>query len=132
MRRQTRIVMGFLDQILGACSLMVEPRQPTDGVRHMGDEHAIAVLRRVEQLVLLGLVGWARLRLLLVAQSDEPIGFPPALRLVAKLALSVGVRARRALPAGGFQLLYQTRRLARGDDELHPLVLVSCHRLPAV
>src|SRR5215471_12641484 len=23
-------------------------------------------------------------------------------------------------------------RLARGDDELHPLVLVSCHRLPAV
>src|SRR6266516_4348874 len=51
---------------------------------------------------------------------------------VAKLALSVGVRARRALPAGGFQLINQTRLLARGDDELHALVLVSFHRLPAV
>src|SRR5258708_32194801 len=88
MRRQTRIVISFLDQILCARSLIVEPRQQTDGVRHIGDEHAIAVLRRVEQLILLGLVGRARSRLLLVAQGDEPISFPPALRLVAKLALS--------------------------------------------
>src|SRR5256885_7663757 len=44
-------------------------------------------LRRVEQLVLLGLVGLARLRRLLVAQGNETIRFRPALRLVAKLAL---------------------------------------------
>src|SRR4051812_11996870 len=94
MRCQTRIVIGFLDQILRPRPLIVEPRQHIDGLRHIGDEHAIAVLRSFEQLILLGLFGSARWRLLLVAQGEKPMCFPPSLRLIAKLALSVGVRTR--------------------------------------
>src|SRR6266852_3785954 len=88
MGSQPRIVVRLLDQILRTGPLIVEPRQQVDGVLHVGDEHAIAVLRRVEQLVLLRLVRLARPARLLIAQGDEAIGFLPAFRLIAKLTSS--------------------------------------------
>ncbi len=52
MRRQARIVVGFLDQILRPRPLPVEPYHHVDREAEVGNEHSIAVLRRVEQLVL--------------------------------------------------------------------------------
>src|SRR5207245_8970400 len=120
----------YLDQMLRPGTLVVEPQQPSDRVGHIGDEHAIAVLRRLKQLVLLRLVGLAWLRLFLVAQSDEPIGFLPALWLIPEFALTVGVGARGGLPVCGFQLLHQTGGLADRDDELHPLLFIGLHGVP--
>ena len=86
MRRQTRIVVGFLDQVLRSGALIVEPHQQIDPVFHVGHEDAVTVLRGVEQLVLLRLIYFLRLGFLLIAQGEEPMGFPPALRLIGKLA----------------------------------------------
>src|SRR5260370_30685067 len=109
MCRQTRIIVRFLDQILRARALIVEPHQPIDGILFARDEGAITVLWRVEQLVLFGLIHLLRWGLLLVAQSDEPIGFPPALRLITELALPVSTGTRRPLRVRRFQLLDPTQ-----------------------
>jgi hypothetical protein len=85
MRRQTRIVVGFLDQVLRSGALIVEPHQQIDPVFHVGHEDAVTVLRGVEQLVLLRLIYFLRLGFP-IAQGEEPMGFPPALRLIGKLA----------------------------------------------
>src|SRR3954468_24856520 len=97
--------------------LIVEPRQQRDRVLHIGDEHAIAVLRRIEQLILLWFVSRARLGLLLVAQGDEPTRFAPAVGLIAEFALAVSVSLRGAFPVRRFQLIDQPRCLARRNDE---------------
>ena len=89
-RLQARIVVGFLDQVLRPGPLIVEPHQQIDGALDVGDEDPVGILGRVEQLVLLWLVGRRRLGLLFVTQGDEPIGLVPAFRLIVKLALAVG------------------------------------------
>src|SRR6266480_1786599 len=96
---QTRIVIGFFDQVLRSGPLIVEPRQSVDASRNVGDEDAIAVLRRFEQLVLFGLLRLLRGGLLEVAQRYKTIGLGPALRLIAELALAIGIDARRPGPA---------------------------------
>ena len=64
--------------------------------------------------------------------GDEPIGFVPAFRRIVKLALAVGIGARRGLPLGHLQLLYQTPRLASRDDKLHATGLVGDHGIPTI
>src|SRR3984893_7516043 len=132
MRRQTSIIIGFLNQILRARPLIVEPHQQIGGLLHVGDEYTIAVLGRIEQLVLLRFAGWLPRGLLPVPHGDEAICFSPSLRLISKLALIIGIGARRSLPVGRFQLIHQPRRFACRDDELYALALVSLDRLPAI
>jgi hypothetical protein len=109
-----------------------EPRQQRDRIPHIGDEHAIAVLRSIEQRILLRLASRARLRLFLVAQGDEPVRFAPAVRLVAELALALGVGLWGPLLVRRFQLIDPARRLARRNDELHTRLFVCLHRLGTV
>src|SRR5690349_2870974 len=132
MVRHAGIVFGFLNEILRACPLVVEPRQHGDPVAHIGDEYAVAVLRRVEQLILLGLLRRCGFLLLLVAQSDEAVGLTPALRLIAELALAVGIGFGRTRPFGGFEFIDQTRGLPRRDNELYACLLISLDRFRTV
>src|SRR6266404_2460348 len=132
MRRQARIVVGFFDQVLRPRPLSVKTHHRVDRRIEVGHEYPIAVLRRVEQLVLLRFVQLVGLRLLHVPQRHEPVGSPPSFRLVAKLALPVGIRARRSRPPRRLQLLYQSRGLLRRQHEPAPLLLIRLHRLPAV
>src|SRR5258706_391992 len=132
MRRQARIVVGFFDQVLRPRPLPVKTHHHIDRGVEVGHEHPIAVLRRVEQLVLLRFVQLVGLRLPLVSQRHEPVGFPPSFRLVAKLALAVGIGARRSRPPRRPQLLYQSRGLLRRQHEPAPVLLIRLHRLPAV
>src|SRR5260370_14950879 len=90
MRRQSGIVIGFLDQILRSSSLTIEPNQQINGPLHVGHEHAIGILRGVEELILLALGRALLLLLLLVAQGDNAVGLAPTLRLIAEFALLVG------------------------------------------
>src|ERR1035441_3086046 len=73
-----------------------------------------------------------RLLFVLVAQGQKSVVFFPPLRLVLKLALLVGIGLGRGLPVGRAQLLQQTRRLARHQNEFHLPLFVSLHRLPAI
>ena len=112
MRRQTRIVVGLLDQVLRSRPLIVEPHQPIHRFGHMGDKYAIAVFRRVEQLVLLRLV-LPELGFLLLAEGDASIGLVPALWLVVEFTLPLGIGTGRRLPVRRFQFLHPTGGLAR-------------------
>src|SRR6267378_3077499 len=49
MSRQTSIIFCFLNEVLRARALIVEPRQESDPTAYVRDEYAIAVFRRVEQ-----------------------------------------------------------------------------------
>src|ERR1017187_2559743 len=115
---------GFLDQVLGGGPLVVEPYQLVHGCRYVRHKYPVDVLRRLEQLVLLRRIRRANLRLLLVTQRQESVRFPPAIRLIPELALSVGVSPWRPPPLRHFQLLHQARRLAGHDNEpaLHTLI----------
>src|SRR5215467_7746469 len=86
--------LASLTKILRAGALVVEPRQQSDPASHVGGEYAVAVLRRIEQLILFGLLPRGLRLLLLVPQSDEPIGVAPARRLILELALAVGIGFR--------------------------------------
>src|SRR5437773_2811404 len=120
MRRQARIVVGFFDQVLRPRPLSVKTHHRVDRRVEVGHEYPMAVLRRVEQLVLLRFVQLVGLRLLHVPQRHEPVGSPPSFRLVAKLALPVGIGARRSGPPRRLQLLYQSRGLLRRQHESAP------------
>ena len=85
------IVVGFFNQILGS----LEPRQQIDGSIHIGHEHPIGILWRVEQLVLLAL-RFSGVGLLFITQDDKPVRLAPAFRLIAEFALAVGIGARGA------------------------------------
>src|SRR5258708_38589450 len=100
MSRQTRIVVRFLNQIFGAAALVIEPHQQVDGPFHVGHEHAVEILRAVEQLVLLALGGG--LFLLMVAQANKTAGLFPAFGLIPELTLLVGIGAGRRSPACEF------------------------------
>ena len=91
MRRQPRIIVGFLDQVLGCSPLVVERHQRVHRPIHVRHKHPVDVLRRLEQLVLLRRIRRPSLPLLLITQRQEPIRFPPAIRLIPEFALSVGV-----------------------------------------
>src|SRR5215469_2825004 len=134
MRRQTRIVVGFLDQVLRSRPLPIKPYDRVNGRILVSDEHPVAVFRCVEQLILFGFFPFLRLRLwfLLVAQSYEPVGFPPSFRLIGKLALAIGIGSWRTGPACGFQLLQQSWGLLRRQHEPAAMLLVRLHRLPTV
>src|SRR6266478_2955766 len=97
---QSGIVIGFLDQVLGPSSLVVEPHQQINGPLHVGHEHTIGILRGVEELILLALLR-VLLLLVLVAQGDKAVGLAPTLRLIAEFALLIGVGLGRRLPVGG-------------------------------
>jgi hypothetical protein len=116
-RCQAGVVVGFLDQVLGRGAPAVEPHQRIQRCVHVRDEDLIGIFRRIEQLVLLGFLRLAGLRLLLIPQRQEAVSFAPALWLVEKLALAVGVGARRRLPGGGLQFVHQACRLARHHNE---------------
>src|SRR5258707_13969430 len=132
MRRQSGIVIGFLDQILRSSSLTIEPNQQIDGPVQVGYKHPVGILRGVEELILLALGRALLLLLLLVAQGDEAVGLAPTLRLIAEFALLIGVSLGRGLPFGGLQLFQQTRGLARYQDESHLGFLVGFDRLPTI
>src|ERR1700694_1466730 len=117
MRRQSGIVIGFLDQVLRPSPLVVEPHQQIDGPLHVGHEHAIGILWGVEELILLALLR-VLLLLVLVAQGDKAVGLGPTLWLITKFALLIGVGLGRGLPVGGLQSFQQTRGLAGHDDEV--------------
>src|SRR5438105_12920603 len=120
MRRQARLLVGFFDQILRPRSLSVKPHHRIDRRLEVGHEYPIAVLRRVEQLILLRFAQLLWLRLLLVPQSNEPVRFPPSFRLVAKLALAVGIRARRSGPARRPQRLHSREVFCADSTNQHP------------
>src|SRR6516164_9013605 len=103
MGSQTGIVVGLFDEVFRPGTLPVKPHQQVDGTLHISYEHPVAVLGRVKQLILLAL-GWD-LVLLLIAQGDKAVGLAPAFRLIAELALLVGIGVGRGLPVGGLQLL---------------------------
>src|SRR6516164_3220903 len=132
MVRHAGIVFGFFNEILRTRPLVVEPREHGDPAAHIRDEYAVAVLRRVEQLILFGLLRRCWFLLLLVAQGDEAESLTPALRLISELALAVGIGFRRTRPLGGFQFIDQTRGLARRDNELYACLLISLDRFGAV
>ena len=132
MRRQTGIVVGFLDEILGSRALVVEPHQRIQCALHVGHENPVGVLGRVEQLILLRLRGVLGFRRLFIAQRQEPAGLAPPLRLIEELALAVGIGQRRTLPLRRLQLVYKSRGLARHHDESPLQLLVGFNRLPAV
>src|SRR6516225_376092 len=125
MVRHAGIVFGFFNEILRTRPLVVEPREHGDPAAHIRDEYAVAVLRRVEQLILFGLLRRCRFLGLLVAQGDEAVGLTPAFRLIAELALAVGIGFGRTRPLGGFQFIDQTRGLPRRDNELYACLLVG-------
>src|SRR5260370_18943765 len=108
MRGQSGVVVGFLDQVFSTGPLPVEADQNIDCRIHVGDKDAVAVCRRVEQLVLLG---FARLGSLLlhVAKSYESIAFPPSVRLVTELTLAIPISARGSGPAPCLHLLHHAR-----------------------
>jgi hypothetical protein len=56
MVRHAGIVFGFFNEILRTPPLVVEPREHGDPAAHIRDEYAVAVLRRVERLILFGLL----------------------------------------------------------------------------
>src|SRR2546427_9006729 len=85
----------------------------------------------IGQVVLLAL-SFSVVGLLFVTQSQKAIGLAPSLRLIAKLALPVGIGTRRALPVRSFQFVYQTRGLARHHDEAAAPLLVRFHCFPTV
>src|SRR5437588_5624817 len=97
-RRQSRVVVGFLDQVLGTGSLVINPHQQVDGRFHVRHKNSIDVLRGSKQLIL----RFGSLVLFQVAQSDEPIGLPPTFGLILELALFIGIRLRRGPPVGLF------------------------------
>jgi hypothetical protein len=72
MSREPGIIFCFLNEILGARPLVIEPRQESDPAAYVGDEYAIAVFRGFEQLVLLGFP--RRRRLLLFDSVAGPNG----------------------------------------------------------
>ena len=132
MRRQPSIVFGFLDEILRTRALIVEPRQQSDPVVHIGDQDAIAVFRRVEQLILFGIFRRRRLLLFDVAQGDEPVRMAPPLRLIPEFALTVGIGLRRTGPLRRFQFVDQPRGLARRDDESGSRLLIRLYGFVAI
>src|SRR5882724_10939286 len=127
MRGQPGIVVGFLDQVFRRRTLSVEPHQRIDRPVHVGYEHPIAVLRSLEQLVLLGLFRLSGFGLLLLPQSEEPVRTPPALWWVPEVALFIGIGAWSPLPVRRLQLLQQSRRLSRHYDELAIVSLIRLH-----
>jgi len=94
---QPGIVYCFLNQILRRRTLIVEPHQQIDGLTMLVTKNSIRVLRRVEQLILFGLGRGFDLRRLLVAQGNKSVD-RPAFRLIAELALLVGVGTQGAFP----------------------------------
>src|SRR5947208_14892511 len=82
----------------------------------------------IKQLIL----RFGSLVLFQVAQRDEPIGLPPTLGLILKLALFVGLRLRRGPPVGLFQLFEQRRGLERHDDEGSLVLLIRPDSIPTI
>src|SRR5260370_8200537 len=113
-------------------SLPVKSYQRINRRVEVGNENPVAVFRCVEQLVLLGFVQLLWLRLLLVPQRHEPVGSFPSLGLVAKLALAVGIGARRPCPPRRLQLLHHSRGLLRRHHEPTSVLLIRLHCLPAL
>ena len=132
MRRQPRIVVRLLDQVLRAAPLVVKPDQEGDGLAQVGHEDSILVRAGFEQLVLLAFLRLLFFAGFLVAQGHEPIGLLPPVRLIAKFTLPSRIRLGRRLPLGLTQWLDQPRRLARRNHELGIEFFVGLHRLPAV
>ena len=95
---QPGIVVGFLDQVLGCGPLIVERHQYVDRALHVRHKDPIEILRGLEQLVLLWFFLLFSVWLLLIAQRDEPIRFPPAIRLIPELTLLIGVGLWRPFP----------------------------------
>jgi hypothetical protein len=70
MSGQALVVVGFLDQISAPARWLENHTNKLDRIHRVGNKHAIAVLRRVEQVLLLRLSG---LGFLVIAQDDELI-----------------------------------------------------------
>ncbi|MHB1673249.1 MAG: hypothetical protein ACYCSP_03285 [Acidobacteriaceae bacterium] len=75
-----------------------------DWVVHVGHEDPVDVSRRIEELVLLRLFVLFCPR---IAQRQEAVGPGPALGLIEKFALLIGVGLRRGFPLSRLQLLDQ-------------------------
>jgi hypothetical protein len=102
MRRQASVVVGFLNEVLGAGTLVVEPDQQIQGLVHVCDENPVDVLRRIEELVLLGILVLFRPG---IAQRQEAMSLGPAFGLIEELTLFLSVGLGRGLPLCHLQLL---------------------------
>src|SRR5207302_9461305 len=100
MCRQPGIVVRLFDQVLGAATLAVKPNHEINGLNEVGDEHSVLVLAGLEQLVLLGLLGFQFLAWFWFAQSHEPVWLAPSIRLIKEFAFLVGICLERWLPLG--------------------------------
>src|SRR5260370_42681008 len=100
MCRQPGIVVRLFDQVFGAATRAVKPDREINGLDEVGDKHAVLVLAGLEQLVLLGLLGFQFLAWFLFAQSHEPVWLAPSVRLVKECAFRVGICLGRWLPLG--------------------------------
>src|SRR5712691_5537439 len=100
MCRQPGIVVRLLDQVFGAATLTVKPDHEINGLDEVGDEHPVLVLAGLEQLVLLGILGFQFLAWFLFAQSHEPVWLAPSVRLIKEFAFLIGICLGRWLPLG--------------------------------
>jgi len=129
MRRQAGIVVGILDQVLGSRPLPMKSHHHIDRRVHVGHEHAIGILWAIEQLILLSFPLW--LGLFRVTHRDVPVSFRPFARLMAELALPVGMGPRRTRPTRRLHSCHQRRRLLRGHHKPAVVLLISLHSLQA-
>ena len=104
MRRQAGIAVGFLNQVLRSGPLPIEPNDVSNRIAHVGDEHAIFIGSRIEELILFArfrivgigfgrfLLGFLRLPCgFVISQRHETVCLVPAYRLVEELALFVRI-----------------------------------------
>jgi len=133
MRRQSSIVVGFLNQILRSSALIVKPDELIDRTIHIGHKHAILILLGREKLVLHDIfrflfVVWV----FSTTERKESVRLAPTVGLIPKFALFVGVRVRRWLPRGCSQFLQEARGFTRHYDEPALEFLVGLHCFPAM
>src|SRR5437868_1882049 len=129
MGRQPGIVVSFLNEVLRPSPLVIEPHQQVNGILQVGHEHSVAVLGTIEQLILLA---FGLALLLLIAQGNKAVRLAPALGLIPELTLLVSIGLGGWPPVRLLQLLQQTWRLARHDDEGSFRFLIGCDCLPAI
>src|SRR5258708_36880299 len=108
MCREPGIVVRLLDQVFGAATLTVKPDHEINGLDEVGDEHPVLVLAGLEQLVLLGLLGFQFLAWLWFAQSHEPVWLHPFIPLVKEIAFPLSNGPPAWAPPGLARFLHPT------------------------
>ena len=98
MSGQSGIIVGFFDQVFGTGALVVEPHDQRNPIFEIGDKNPIPIWTRLEELILLDLVGMLVVLVLGITQRYKSIRLVPAFGLILKLALLIGIGFRRSFP----------------------------------